>query len=91
MTCSASVLVEISPRSDDKGEALKFIANYFGIDISSTVAIGDNLNDLSMIKAAGIGVAVGNATKELKDAADYVSVTNDEGAVAKIIEKFGYK
>ncbi|MDE6598340.1 MAG: Cof-type HAD-IIB family hydrolase [Clostridia bacterium] len=91
VTCSASVLVEVSPRSDNKGEALKFIANYFGIDISSTVAIGDNLNDLSMINAAGVGVAVGNATQELKDAADFVTVTNDEGAVAKIIEKFGYK
>ncbi len=91
VTCSASVLVEVSPLSDNKGEALKFIANYFGIDISSTVAIGDNLNDLSMITAAGAGVAVGNATQALKDAADFVTVTNDECAVAKIIEKFGFK
>ena len=91
VTCSASVLVEISPRSDNKGEALKFIANYFNIDISSTVAIGDNLNDLSMVKASGVGVAVENATQALKDAADFVTVSNDEGAVAKIIEKFGFK
>lgn len=91
ITCSADVLVEASPRCDNKGEALKFIANYFGIDVSSTVAIGDNLNDLSMITAAGVGVAVGNATRALKDAADYVTVTNDGGAVAKVIEKFGFK
>ena len=44
-----------------------------------------------MIKIAGTGVAVGNAVQALKDAADYVSVTNDEGAVAEIIEKFGFK
>ena len=76
---------------DNKGAALEFLAKHFGIDIKDSVAIGDNLNDLSMIKIAGTGVAVGNAVQALKDAADYVSVTNDEGAVAEIIEKFGFK
>lgn len=90
VTCSADVLVEVSPKSDDKGEALKFLARKYGIPISETVAVGDNLNDLPMIKAAGTGVAVGNAVDELKAAADFVSVTNNEGAVAQIIEKFGF-
>ena len=44
-----------------------------------------------MVKAASIGVAVGNAAELLKQSADYVTVTNNEGAVAKIIEKFGFK
>lgn len=91
VTCSAVCLVEISPKGDDKGLALKFIADYFGIDMSATVAIGDNLNDLSMIKIASVGVAVGNAVDELKNAADYISVSNDDGAVAEIIEKFGFR
>ena len=91
VTCSASVLVEISPLNDNKGEALKYIAEYYGIPMASTVAIGDNLNDLTMIKAANTGVAVGNAVQGLKDAATYVSVSNNECAVAKIIEKFGFK
>ena len=91
VTCSAAVLVEISPKGDDKGVALKYIADYFGIDLSSTVAIGDNLNDLPMIKIASVGVAVGNAVDELKKEADYVSVSNNEDAVAKIIEKYGFR
>lgn len=90
VTCSSAVLVEISPKDDNKGVALKFIADYFNIDMNSTVAIGDNLNDLSMIRAASIGVAVGNAVEALKKEADYVSVSNDEDAVAKVIEKFGF-
>jgi hypothetical protein len=91
ITYSADVLVEVSPLGDNKGEALKFIADHYGIDITDTVAVGDNLNDLPMIEKAGVGVAVGNATQELKKYADYITVTNDEGAIAKIIEKFGYK
>lgn len=90
VTCSAKVLVEVSPKGDNKGAALKYIAGYFGIPLQSCVAVGDNLNDLSMINAAGVGVAVGNADAKLKAAADYVSVTNDEDAVAEIIEKYGF-
>lgn len=90
VTCSAKVLVEVSPLGDNKGTAVKFLAEKFGIPIEKTVAAGDNLNDLSMIEAAGVGVAVGNATEALKNAADFVAVTNNEGAIAQIIEKFGY-
>ncbi len=90
VTCSADVLVEVSPVGDTKGEGLKFLARYYGIDMADTVAIGDNLNDLSMIEAAGVGVAVGNAVKELKKKADFVAVSNDEGAVAQVIKMFGY-
>ena len=91
VTCSAQVLVELSPFGDTKGEALKFIANHYGIPMDSTVAVGDNLNDLSMIIAADTGVAVGNAVQGLKDRADFVTATNNECAVAKVIEKFGFK
>lgn len=90
VTCSAKVLVEISPLNDNKGEAVKFLAKHFEIPLSSSVAIGDNLNDLPMIKTAGTGVAVGNADPVLKAAADFVTVSNNEGAVARIIEKFGF-
>lgn len=89
VTCSATVLVEVSPLGDNKGEALKFLANYYNVPIEKTVAVGDNLNDLSMIEVAGIGCAVGNAAQPLKDAADFISVTNNEGALAQIIQKFG--
>ena len=91
VTCSAASLVEVSPKGDDKGAALEYIADYFGVALSSTVAIGDNLNDLSMIKIASVGVAVGNAVEDLKREANYITVSNNDDAVAKIIEKFGFK
>ncbi len=90
VTCSADVLVEVSPKADNKGSALEFLAKHYGVPLEKTVAVGDNLNDISMIKAAKTGVAVGNAVPELKAAADFVSVTNNEGALAQIIEKFGF-
>ena len=91
VTCSASVLVEISPYGETKGAALKYLARHYGVPIERTCAVGDNLNDLSMVEAAGYGVAVGNAAQGLKRRAAYITVTNDEGAVARVIESFGYK
>lgn len=90
ITCSAKELVEVSPLADNKGEGLKFLAGYYKIPMDKTIAIGDNLNDLSMVKVAGLGVAVENAEKELKEVADVVSVSNNEGAVAQIIKKYGF-
>ena len=90
VTCSATVLVEISPIGDTKGEALKFLAESYKIPLEKTVAIGDNLNDLSMIRVAGVGCAVGNAAEALKAEADFISVSNNQGAVAQIIKKFGF-
>ncbi len=91
ITCSSSHLVEVSPKGDNKGAALKYIAERFSVDMSSTVAVGDNLNDLSMIETASIGVAVGNAVDELKASADYVAASNDCDGVAEVIEKFGFR
>lgn len=90
VTYSAAVLVEVSPRGDNKGEALKFLAEHYGIPIENTVAIGDNLNDLPMIESAGTGVAVMNATEELKEYADDVCPSCDEGGVAHVIKKYGF-
>lgn len=91
ITTSASVLVEISPLGETKGRALKFLCDYYNIPAEQTVAIGDNLNDLSMIEAAGTGVAVANAEEELKLSADFITVSSDEGAVKRVIEQFGYR
>ncbi len=91
VTYSAAILVEVSPVGDNKGTALRYMAEHYGIDVRNTVAVGDNLNDLPMIEAAGVGIAVGNAVKPLKDAADVVTVTNNEGAVAKVIAEYGFE
>lgn len=90
VTCSAKTLVEISPLTANKGDGLKYLADHYNIPLSETVAIGDNLNDLSMILAAGVGVAVGNADELLKSAANDVTASNNDGGVAKIIDKYGF-
>lgn len=90
VTRSANTLCEVSPLGDNKGAALKFIAEKYNVPMTSTVAIGDNLNDLSMIRAAAVGVAVGNATEELKREANFIAPTNDEFAVKEVIYKFGF-
>ena len=82
-------LIDIYAPGVSKASAVRAMARK--VEADEVVVFGDNLNDLSMIKAAGIGVAVGNAVQGLKDEADYVTVSNNEFAVAKIIEKFGFK
>lgn len=69
---------------------MKFLAAHYNIPIDKTVAAGDNLNDLPMVKAAGMGIAVGNADPALKSVADFVSATNNDDAMAQIIEKYGF-
>lgn len=90
VTCSASVLVEVSPYGETKGKAVEFLAKHFGVPIDKTIAVGDNLNDLSMIQTAGIGACVGNGVEELKRASDYVSLPSYEGGIAQIIARYGF-
>ena len=82
---SASDLCEIMPKGIDKGTALPKLAELLGIDMRRTIAIGDYNNDLGMIRAAGMGIAVANAVDEVKAIADHVTVSNEEHAIAKII------
>ena len=76
---------ELLPKNISKGRVLKILADHLKIDIQNTLAIGDYDNDVSMIKMAGIGVAVANASKSAKSAADLITVCNDDHAIAKII------
>lgn len=87
MAVSSSIAnnIELNAEKASKGEALKFLCRYLGLDASETMAFGDNSNDLSMIKAAGIGVAMANADPLLLAAADWVTDTNDNDGVAKAI------
>lgn len=70
-----------------KGIALKKLAEHLSIPICKTVAIGNDNNDLSMIQVARVGVAVENATDELKKEANYIIDSNDDDGVAKYLEK----
>ena len=83
---SESTLYEILPKGSSKGNLLPRLAEILGVDMAKTVAIGDYNNDVSMIKMAGVGVAVANAVEEAKAVADIVTVSNEEHAIAKVIE-----
>ena len=83
---SERTLYEILPKGTNKGSALIKIAEILGIDRKNTIAVGDYFNDIPMIKEAGVGIAVANARTLVKEAADMVTVSNRENAIAKIIE-----
>ncbi len=81
--------LNISPTNINKNEALNFLGNYLNIPRKNMLALGDNLNDLEMIKHSGIGVAIGNSYEDLKKVASYTTqndVTN--AGFAEAIHKF---
>lgn len=69
-----------------KGNAMVGLCKFLKIDLSQTVAIGDKANDISMLQMAGLGVAMGNATEEVKQIADFITTSNEEDGVAKVLE-----
>ncbi len=81
--------LEYVGKNSSKGAGLTELASILNIDMQDTVACGDERNDISMVQAAGVGVAVANARDELKAVADYITVLdNNNGAVAEAINKF---
>ncbi len=82
---SERTIYEILPKGASKGAALPRIAEYCGVDMKRTIAVGDYDNDVSMLSAAGIGIAVENASEAAKRAADLCTVSNEAHAIAKII------
>ena len=82
---SERTLFEILPRGVDKSLSLKGIAEHLGVDMANTVAIGDYDNDVAMLRAAGVGFAVANASPRAISAADMVTASNEEHAIAAII------
>lgn len=85
---SQTRLLEIVPTNINKGESLKFLANYYGIQLENIIAVGDDENDISMIKVAGMGVAMENAKSIVKDVADYITLSNENNGVGDVIKKF---
>ncbi len=79
--------LEINAVGATKGEGIQRLASLLGIKPEETMGFGDGENDLSMMLEAGIGVAMANAEAVVKQAADYVTATNDEDGVAQAIEK----
>ena len=80
---------DITAKGADKGEGIRALAAHLGLDPQCTMAFGDGGNDSSMIKAAGIGVAMGNAIEPLKNEADYTTTSVDDDGVLNALRHFG--
>ena len=80
--------LEINVASAHKGRALERFAEHFGWTLANCMSFGDGLNDLSMVRMAGIGVAMANAAPEVLAAADYVTLSNDADGVAAALRHF---
>ena len=87
ITSSSSDNIEINAAKAQKGPALMDYAQAKGIKREETAAIGDNLNDESMISMAGVGVAMGNAVLDIKNIATFITRTNNEDGVAAAIDR----
>ena len=81
--------LEFNAASAHKGRALERFAEHFGWTLANCMAFGDGLNDLSMVRMAGTGVAMANAAPEVLAAADYVTLSNDDDGVAAALRRFG--
>lgn len=86
--CGGYNNLEFTRADANKGVGLRKLAEILGVNLDATMAIGDTENDLAIIEAAGIGVAMGNATDAVKARADYVTTTNTKDGVAAAIEHF---
>lgn len=86
--CGGYNNLEFTRADANKGVSLRKLAEILGVNPDATMAIGDTENDLAIIEAAGIGVAMGNATDAVKARADYVTTTNTKDGVAAAIEHF---
>jgi Cof subfamily protein (haloacid dehalogenase superfamily) len=85
---SSPFFLEFTHKEVDKGLGLKKLGEYLGIKKEEIIACGDAGNDLSMVKYAGLGVAMDNAVAEVKEAANFITSSNDEDGIAMVIEKF---
>lgn len=80
--------LEILPKGIDKAQSLERLLETLGMSREEMIACGDGYNDLSMIRFAGLGVAMENAVLPVRKAADYITDSNNEDGVAKVVEKF---
>ena len=79
---------EITKRNINKWKAIQFLINKLGINEDEVMAIGDNTNDIEMIKNAGLGVVMGNSAPDIKEIGDVIVKTNNENGVSQAIETY---
>ena len=88
VTSSITNNLELNSLDAHKGVALLKLCDILGVDPAQTMAFGDGLNDITMLQTAALGVAMDNAYPEVKEAANFITDTNDHDGVAKAIEQF---
>lgn len=86
---AASMCLDMIPAGSGKDVGMQALMAHYSIRQEETMAFGDGMNDVTMLRYAGIGVAMGNADEPLKEAADYVTRTVDEGGIAHALYHFG--
>lgn len=87
---STPTFCEICASGVSKGNAVKYVADMYGIKKEEIMSCGDQNNDIELLTCAGIGVAMGNATETLKSYADYITDTVNNDGVVKAVERFVY-
>lgn len=85
---SEPYFLELVPKGIDKAQSLAVLLEEIGMTKDEMIAVGDGFNDLSMIKYAGLGVAMANAQEVVRQNADYITLSNEEDGVAAVVEKF---
>lgn len=88
ITSSSPFNLEVTHIDGNKGTGLKMMAKHFNVPLENTVAIGDERNDIPMLKVAGLSIAMENAEDEVKKHSDFVTLSNDENGVAHAFEKY---
>ena len=88
LTSSNEIVLEIMAAGSSKRNGAEQLAKALGIKREEVMCLGDGANDIGTINWAGVGVAMGNASDEVKAAADYVSCDFKQGGVARAVEKF---
>ena len=85
---SQSYYLDVTARGANKGQGITALAAAFGLRLDQVAVLGDNANDVSMFRRAGLSIAMGQAAPEVQAEADFVSTSNEHGGVADGIERF---
>lgn len=88
VTSSISNNIEVNIKEANKGQALQVLCGHLGIDMENVLAFGDGGNDVTLLRAAGTGVAMANGCREAKEAAGQVTESNEDDGVAVFLEKY---
>jgi Cof subfamily protein (haloacid dehalogenase superfamily) len=85
---SQTYYLDITPVAGNKGSGIEELADAFGISLTETAAIGDQANDIAMLKRAGLAIAMGNAPQNVRDVVHQITSANDADGVAHAIDNF---